>query len=75
MQVETAIQVISSGIVVVVNCLTVCIGIRTCRDLHRRIRALEARSIEPPQVMYMQVRPDYYHPPPSAPMPVTYDPV
>ena len=72
MQVDTAIQVISAGIVVVVNCLTVGIGIRTCRDIHRRIRALEARSIDPPQVMYMQ---NYYPPQPSAPMPVTYDPV
>jgi hypothetical protein len=75
MQGETIVQLIAAGIVVVVNCMTVGIGMRAIRDLHRRIRALEARSIEPPQVMYMQVRPDYYHPPPSAPMPVTYDPV
>ena len=33
----------------------------------------EARSIDPPQVMYMPVRPEYYSPQPA--IPVSYDPV
>ena len=74
MQADSVIQAIAAGIVVVVNCLTVGVGIRTWRDIYRRLRALEARAI-PPQVMYMPVRSEYYSPPPTAPYPVTYDPV
>ena len=73
MQPDSIIQAAAAGIVIVVNCMTVCVGIRTCRDIYRRIRALEARSIAP-QVMYMPFRQDYY-PPPAQQVPIAYDPV
>lgn len=75
MQADPLIQVVTAAIIVGMNCLTIGIGVRACRDVYRRIRALEARTIAPPQVMYVPIRPDYYSPPPTAPMAVTYDPV
>lgn len=74
MQEDNLLQVITAAIIVGVNCLTVGVGIRACRDIYRRIRALEARVIAPPQVMYMPFRQEYYTTP-IAPQPVTYDPV
>ena len=71
MQVDSIIQAAAAGIVIVVNCMTVCVGIRSCRDIYRRLRALETR---PPQLMYMPFRQEYY-PPPAQQVPIAYDPV
>ncbi len=74
MQVDSIIQAAAAGIVIVVNCMTVGIGLRACRDIYRRLRVLEARVVAPPQVMYMPFRQDYY-PPPAQQVPIAYDPV
>lgn len=73
MQADSIVQAAAAGIVIVINCLTVGVGIRACRDIYRRLHALEARLIvlPPPQVYYSPIRPEYYAPP----APVTYDPV
>jgi hypothetical protein len=69
---DTFIQVVSSGIVIVVNVLTVCVGVRALRDVYRRIRALEAHVTPPVVYQYPPQIP--YATPVSLP-PVNYDPV